>query len=128
MGIENNITIKINKDVLSLDWKEVEHKLAHLLLEDVIFCNNGWWYEEDGLPWQKDKVTLHVNCNDTFYYASADSEDITHGEINDLYEMWSKDNKYGATAWCVKKRKQKPLQLIIDEMTTLGYNIEELIK
>ena len=81
------VDITIDEQWLKKEETEVEHKLAHLILENVIFCNNGWWYEKEGIPWKKDAVSLHVNVNDTFCYGS-DAEDITHDEIHELYEFW----------------------------------------
>jgi hypothetical protein len=108
---------------------EIGHKLAHLLAEDVIFCNNGWWFEEEGKPWPKDYITLHVNCNDVFAWGAADAEDVTSSELSDLYEMWEKDNNWGPAAWCIKKRKempQPPVEKLIREQAI--WNLEELLK
>lgn len=122
------INVRIPKYALEADYDQVEYKLAHLILEDVIFCNNGWWMTKAGTPWQEDYVTLHVNCNDIFAWGCADAEDITHGEIGDFYEMWKKDSIWGPAAWCIKKRKQMPQAPVEERMVKAGYNLQELIK
>lgn len=94
---------KFDDDMLK-DNDEIEYLLAHLILNDVIFCNNGWWNKN----WPKDAISLHVNCNDIFMWGSADAEDITYSEINELYNMWKKDENWGPAVWCIKKRKQRP--------------------
>ncbi len=126
---DKKISVDICQATLQSDYDEIEYKLAHLILEDVIFCNNGWWYKEEGKEWPKDFITLHVNCNDIFVWGSADAESITHNEISELYEMWKKDNKLGPAAWCIKKRKlmpQKPVEEIFKKSEI--WNLNELIK
>ncbi len=98
-----------HEDIIVEGNEDIEYKLAHLLINDVIFCNNGWFFES----WQVDHVSLHVNCNDVFAWGCADSEDIKYSEIPELYDMWLKDPLWGSTVWCIKKRKimpQKPVE------------------
>lgn len=121
---EQKITVEITKACLQPDWDEIEHKLAHLILADIIFCNNGW----HNSAWPKDHITHHVICNDVFAWGCADAEDITYSEISDLYEMWKKDPIYGESAWCIKKRKQMPQEPVERDIRAAGiWNLEELI-
>jgi hypothetical protein len=99
----------LNEELVSLDDQDIDFKLAHLLMNCIIFTNNGWWYAESGVSWPKDSISHHVNCNDTFAYACGDSEDITHDGVHELYAMWRKDPHYGSTVWCMKKRKIMPI-------------------
>ena len=58
-------------------------------------------------------VTIAVNCNDLFYWACADAEDLPYEEIANLYRMWKADPKYGADRWACLRRKlapQKPVE------------------
>lgn len=94
---------------------EDDKALAHLLINGVVFINNGWWLKEN---WPKDAITIHVNCNDIFAWGCADSEDLLHDEIKDLYEHWRKDDCWGPAIWCIKKRQmrpQKPVEKAIRE-------------
>lgn len=123
------INVKIYEYFLSDECQEIEHKLAHLILENEIFCNNGWWYDEEGIGWKKDSISLHVNCNDVFGWGCADAEDITHDEIHELYKMWKTDPLYGTAAWCIKKRKSMPQSPVEKNIRKAGiWNLEELIK
>jgi hypothetical protein len=113
-----DIEYTLDKSLVDDDiWQdEVEFKLAHLLINTVIFCNNGWFYKDKGEPWKEDAVSLHVNCNDVFAWGCADSEDITSTEIHDLYKMWRRDPSWGPAVWCMMKRKlmpQKPVEKMI---------------
>lgn len=103
---------------------ESEDYLKVLLCEQVVFINNGHWRKD----WPKDCITVHVNCNDVFAWGCADAEDITFSELEDLYNMYKKDNSWGAAAWCIKKRKQMPQKPVQDLMNKTGlYNLKELI-
>lgn len=127
---DSKLIVEIPLITLDKEWDDdIETKLAHLLIKGVIFCNNGWWYEKEGIPWKEDAISLHVNCNDVFAWGCADAEDITHDEIHDLYEMWKKDPNYGSAAWCIKKRKQMPQGPLEDIINEEGiWNLKELIK
>lgn len=100
---------EIKKEDINLLDDEIEIRLAHLLLNGVIYCNNGWWNKN----WPKDHITLHVNCNDVFAWGWADGEEIKFSEISELYNMWVKDEIYGHKVWCIRKRgvmPQKPVE------------------
>lgn len=103
---------------------EPEEMIAYMLIEGVLFTNNGHWDQK----WPKDKTTLHVNCNDVFAWGCADAEDISYSEIPELFNMFKKDEYYGPTMWCIKKRKQMPQKPLADRMIAAGYNLEDLIK
>lgn len=104
---------------------EEEDYLKFLLMEDIIFCNNGHWDEK----WPKDCVSLHVNCNDIFAWATADAEDVKYGELKELFEMVVKDINFGSAAWCIKKRKQMPQAPVEKDIRKAGiWNLEELVK
>lgn len=103
---------------------EEEDFLKVLLCEEVLFINNGWWDK----TWPKDKITIHVNCNDVFAWGCADAEDINHGELQDLYEMWKKDPAWGPAVWCIKKRKQMPQKPVEDLINKAGiWNLKEIL-
>ncbi len=97
-------------------YTDEEDYLKFLLNEDVIFTNNGHWDEK----WPKDAVSLHVGCNDVFAWGCADAEDITHGELKDLYEHVQKDPHNGAAVWCMKKRQMWPQQPVEDYIREQG--------
>lgn len=116
----SDIVWNIEDESIDQEDTEIEIMLAHLLINQVIFCNNGWWFAKENKSWPKDYITLHVNCNDVFAWGCADAEDITYSEVPALYKMWRKDPVYGAAIWCIQKRKlmpQFPLEKIIREKT-----------
>ena len=124
----SDINYSISEETLAILDDEIDYKLAHLIINNVIFCNNGWWYVKEGIPWKEDAISLHVNCNDIFAWGCADSEDITATEIHELYRMWKKDPNWGVAAWCIKKRKMMPQKPVEDLMNKTGlYNLKELI-
>jgi hypothetical protein len=94
-----------------------EYRLAFLLLEDVIFTNEGKWM----YGWDKEYTTLHVNCNDVFAWGCADAEDILRTEINELYEMHAKHPQWASAVWCIKKRQEWPQKPVEDAIRKDGF-------
>jgi hypothetical protein len=113
--MEKNILLKIPEALLTEDGEECL-KIAHLLVEGILFTNNGHWDSN----WTKDKTTLHVSCNDLFAWGCADAEDILHSEISELYSMYRKDPIWGASAWCIKKRNLMPQSPVEKKMRESG--------
>lgn len=106
-----------------------EDYLKYLLCEDVIFINNGWWYEKEGVPWKKDAVTLHVGCNDIFAWGCTDAEDITYSELESLYNMVRLDPVYGAAVWCIAKRKRWPQKPVEDDIRKQGiHDLDKILE
>ena len=90
-----------------------EAAIAELLKDGVLFANSReylWEGEKQG-----ETIILFVNCNDVFYWACADAENVTLSELPDLHAMWLKDKGWGGIKWCCKKRKMQP-QVPMKEM------------
>jgi len=76
-------------------------ELEEALLNDHIFVRIQ--KTEEG-----EKVRLAVNCNDLFYWACADAEEIAVEEIGDLMNCLKLSPGYGVMLWCCRKRKMRP--------------------
>ncbi len=101
----------------------VEHALAHLMINEVLFLNNHWMEKE----WPEDAkqtVNVLVICNDTFAYACADCERLPFKEIEPLYRMWQADPTWGPTAWCVMRRKERPIGPVEKGLREKGYDVD----
>jgi hypothetical protein len=84
---------------------ETLDKLFWLASRDIIFFGSyntaiGKWDEH----WHP-----AVNVNDTFYYASADAEDLKEEEIDGLIDVVKKFSHDGVTAWAARRRGMEPL-------------------
>jgi hypothetical protein len=63
-------------------------------------------------------ITFFVNCNDLFYWATADAEKLTPEDmpalkqaIADVIEITGKTDIYiGFELWCARKREMRPQQ------------------
>lgn len=139
VDIENKMKLKdLTKDMTkdqileALDLKEkvsdnmeYEDYLKYLLCEDIIFINNGWWDEN----WPKDKVTLHVGCNDVFAWGCADAEDIDYSDLETLYNSVRRDPVWGAAIWCIVKRKQWPQKPVEEQIRkTRLHDLDKLLE
>lgn len=136
--IEYPATFLISK---LLDSDDASHMLGVLLAHDVIFLNDHWFMgsrsPNSKLPescfrnvWPDDAaktVSLNVICSDTFYYASADAEEITLRELPELFKYWQQDPEWGPIVWCIKKRGMRPLPQISTKINAGGiWNLNEL--
>lgn len=107
------------------DHMECEDYLKVLLTEEIVFINNGWWDK----TWPTDKISVHVNCSDVFSWGAADTEDINHGELKELYDTYVKDPVWGAAIFCIKRRKQRPQTPVYDHIKNGGiWDIDEITK
>jgi hypothetical protein len=90
-----------------------ELALSILLREGKLFCNTGKFQEDE-------TVVLFVNCNDLFYWGTADAEHFTTEDISELYKMWEKDNLWGTDKWCCKHRNLQPQVPVKEDMKKQG--------
>lgn len=65
---------------------------------------NDWIY----LQADDEYIKLFVNCNDVFYWAMSESEEIKPEEIKDLRECAKLSKDYGAMLWACRKRGMRP--------------------
>jgi hypothetical protein len=86
------ISEKIHNQLALLE-KGMSQELALLLVADV-----GWMRD----------CKFHLNMNDTFYYACADSEEVGADEIKDVAGYFAKYGYKGLTYWVSKKRGELP--------------------
>lgn len=92
---------------------EADIALTYLLAKDLLIINNYWW-EKTWSERQQNLISVGVNCSDTFGYAVADAEELLYSEIEDLFQHVMKDDEWGSIVWCIKKRKQKPIEPLYD--------------
>jgi hypothetical protein len=96
--------------------KDQGRLIANMLLEHDLELYFG----------KDDQIHLSVNCNDLFYWACADSEDINIDEIPSLVAAIQEHESLGALKWCCLHRKQQPQAPIIKEFKEAGIWSEEL--
>ena len=95
--------------------------LAMLLLAGHLFVFSAYMRRENpDNPAEVDKVAgMHVNCNDLFWWACADSEPLPVDEIGNLYKLCFDEDgnpkQYGSTVWACLQRKMRP-QHPLEEM------------
>jgi hypothetical protein len=90
---QGEIFNKINDSLGKLEREGMSDELALLLIADV-----GWM--QDG------KFVL--NMNDTFWYACADAEEVSEGEIKEVARLFATYGYKGLTYWVAKKRGDDP--------------------
>ena len=65
-------------------------------------------------------VMLIVNCNDLFYWATADTEGCKYGELESLYKAWKDDPHWGVSIWCCFHRQLQPQKPVREKMQRDG--------
>lgn len=100
-----------------------EMAVAYLLKEEAVFLCDVKEPEEDG---DGPKLGFMINCNDVFYWASADCEALAYHEIEQFYLLYKHLGYYGMVQWVCNQRKMRPQIPIEKEMKEKGVWTEEL--
>ena len=76
--------------------------------------HDGCWAGHGNL---EGRLTVSVDCNDLFYWATADLEPIeTDADVELLEECLELDDSYGPTIYACRKRKMRPQNCVLDKM------------
>ena len=102
-----------------------EGAIAKLLEGEVLYANSFPIKYPNGSD-GSETLVLFVNCNDLFYWGTADAEHVTLKEVQSLYEAWKSGTKWGVSIWCCKKRNMQPQVPIVKDMKADGAWTEEL--
>ena len=100
---------------------EIETAIAEMLMDDVLLIGDFIIGGND-----THQLTISVLCNDTFAWATADSEPLSYHEVEPLYQMWLEDKMYGPVRWCCLKRKMRPQEPLIRVMKEAGRWTDDL--
>lgn len=84
--------------------KEVEEKLIEMLQDGAVFISG-----------QLD--TLCVNCNDLFYWACADAENMALADLDEVYRHFKADT---LEEWCCLRRGMRPQRPLITQLKERG--------
>lgn len=92
-------------------WIQVEFVYRWLDLACRYDMQDSFWWRTDG---EYAPVTIFVNCNDLFWWATADSEQVTPDNL-DVLEQAIKDcraiddcSSCGIDLFCCRLRKMRP--------------------
>lgn len=122
------ITLK-DKEGKDREFCDNETALAVLLVNEVCFINERPYthnFKNNPANIDGKTTTVHVNCNDLFYWASSDAEDLPIDEIGNLYRMWKNNPRWGAWKWCCLRANLRPQIPIVKDMKNDGYWDAEL--
>lgn len=90
---------------------------AYESIDDLCFCietDDGFWA---GRGNKEGKLTVSVNCNDLFFWATADSEPIeTDADVELLEECLKIDAVYGTTIYACRRRKMRPQNCVLEKI------------
>jgi len=93
--------------------QELVYKVARILAKhreysDILYFsfNSSSAGKIEGLP--DDHIRMHILCNDVFWWATSDMEEITEENV-DILEQSLSDSKYaGEILFCARVRKMRP--------------------
>jgi hypothetical protein len=95
--------------------------VKELIDSGLLFVNYRRYY----CDWEKilkpPTIVLYLSCSDTFGYACADAEDVSsEAELEKLYKYYKLNPVWGSTLFCIEKRRQKPIEPVIEKLKGLG--------
>lgn len=135
MDIQNDPEDPMFYEIDGKEYCREEQCLAQLLIDEVLFCNERETVERpykvvDGkllndednhtIEVEESTTILFVNCNDLFYWGTADAERLPNSEIGRLYKMHMADKKHGSSKWCCFRRGLRPQVPIVEMMKKDG--------
>ena len=86
--------------------------MSHLTF--TILDDDGYWAGEGN---QNGQLSIGVNCNDLFWWATADLEPIeTAEDVASLEECLAIDDVYGPTIYACRRRKMRPQNCVLRDM------------
>jgi hypothetical protein len=106
-------------DGTEIPWFDENAALGHLLLDEILFCNQCKYVEIDGTATQFTTV-IFMLCNDVFMWGCADGEPLLNDDIEPLFMMWHENKKWGPTRWVCIKRNEQPQGPIVRDMKIDG--------
>lgn len=98
--------------------KDVSLEFVLRVLRATAFdnCWDIWWRTDNDPPYEDySPLTFLVNCNDQFYWATADCEELTPANIDeferafqDVKAVGDERGSNGAALFCSRVRKMRP--------------------
>jgi hypothetical protein len=96
-----------------MDDLSIEDKIANLLIDGVIFCNN--------IPYEGTYVTvLYVDASGIFGWGIPDIVNFDTSEVDKLYEYHTSDPDWGNVKWICIKKDMQPMRIIKQQMIKDG--------
>jgi len=102
--------------------------IAEMLSHGVIFLVEGLVRAREDDDPELPTVILTLNCNDLFYWGTADSRLFEEADIRPMYEAWISGGKWGLTKWTCLRYKEPPMPEIIRDMKKEGAWCNEMVK
>lgn len=117
-------------DLVTIDPSEIDEDdttdiLAFLLAKGIVFVNTLTFEdesEEEKLSkYARNAIGIYVNCNDLFFWGSADAIQLQYHQITNLYQHYLNE---GVDIWCCKQRNLMPQKPIADKYRKVGFDID----
>lgn len=108
---------------------EEDKALIEMIQEGVCFFGNMWHPDKPCKPENFLGIGVFLNCNDLFYWGTADAEPFGRSDIEDIYAAWKEDrkeHKYKLDIWACKHRNLQPQKPIKNKMIEVGVWTDEL--
>jgi len=111
------------------DFFDESIAVSEMLGDNTLFvCSPGTAFLTSDEAESRGTIEIRVLCNDLFYWACADCEELPFNQIQPLYEEWIKDKRWGSSIWCCRRRNLRPQVPIVEDMKKAGVWTEELEK
>jgi|LakMenEpi03Aug12_release.lakeMendotaPanAssembly.Ray.scaffolds.fasta_scaffold00172_143 hypothetical protein len=117
-------------DLVTIDPSEIDEDdttdiLAFLLAKGIVFINTLTFDDEVEdkklSKYARNAIGIYVNCNDLFFWGSADAIQLQYHQIINLYQHYLNE---GVDIWCCKQRNLMPQKIIADSYRQSGFDID----
>lgn len=78
-----------------------EHEYRQAIEDALLSDRIRLWVQDDG-------ISMVVDCNDTFWWATADAEDIQPFQLGALDAAYAESPSHGGILWVARKRSMRP--------------------
>lgn len=106
----NKAILEITKDAIELDgWYNKLNNIEQDVIKKFILMDEFQFFFTD------DGIKFCVLVNDTFYYSTADCEEIEPHELTKVRDLYDKYGYNGVIAWVAHKRGEDILEQLENE-------------
>lgn len=107
---------------VEVTWHDEDAMIAHMLLDNTLWTRSAHYIgnKDSQYEFKGDGIIVLLGCNDIFAWGCADSEELPHDKVPELFMLWHENHQWGPAKWCCIKRNEKPQRPVEKAMREAG--------